>query len=743
MGWKVKKEAAWLDLLLLFIGQYALTKILEEVRVITWDITPSLWLGMGFLALLWGLYRLPGRWPTLAAMGIFLMGSLWYLLGSENLQGQLTRILGSFGGNVTGNVTTAMTFLMAWVAMLLFLVEIVLNLHWPLLLAGAALPLACPFMAIPLNLPGMFALVVFLLGFWLWKRLKNPGKSAPADKKTAGSFRRLGAGLLAGVCCLFALSWLVAEATQQTLYTIPYQVESAVVKAVRQQMGGSLDMEDGSVSRGNVYAAGVLLMDIYANQQPTSTIYLHQSSRGDYENGQWEDNWDEEIYERLEQSGVEWESWIGVEWDRLSDGERESWSGTLRTLMDSLIYELNYRYLRTEPIGLGIYLVESDQTSKPMPYFSQAVERQIEGGYGAYYYPISLLAIPWNRVSDEEPLSRELLELYRREALDYYTRLPSGQLTKFRQLVEANPLESLEEVTMFIHHTLTTYATYTQAPGMFPLNADPAEYFLFESGRGYCQHFASAAVILYRMYGIPARYATGYSVKPSDFTLENGEYHAEVTDESAHAWVEICMPDYGWVPVEMTPGGPKIPELPGIPASTLQEVLKNQNWDFTILQPPEPELPQTRPQEYNPTTRPQTQEKSINLMPLLWTGLIVVIVLGAYRGRKWLLARQRRLPPKVLYARMVEGLHFAGLLTGLDGQEADFAAQLSAVLPELESLDIPTVLLLVDRDAYDREPLPEESRQAVWQFYETAMTLTAQRLPWWKKLIFRYGKLYF
>ena len=87
MGWKVKKEAAWLDLLLLFIGQYALTKILEEVRVLTWDITPSLWLGMGFLALLWGLYRLPGRWPTLAAMGIFLMGSLWYLLVSENLQG--------------------------------------------------------------------------------------------------------------------------------------------------------------------------------------------------------------------------------------------------------------------------------------------------------------------------------------------------------------------------------------------------------------------------------------------------------------------------------------------------------------------------------------------------------------------------------------------------------------------------------------------------------------------------------
>lgn len=724
MGWKVKKEAAWLDLLLLFIGQYALVKILEEVPVLTWDSTRGLWLGMGFLTLLWGLYRLPGRWPALAALGVFLVGSLWYLLESETLQGQLTRILGSVGGNVTGNVTTAMTFLMVWVAGLLFLVEIVLNLHWPLLLAGAALPLACPFMAIPLNLPGMFALVVFLLGFWLWKRLKNPGAAASGDKKTARSFRRLGAGLLAGVCCLFTLSWMVAQASQQTLYAVPYQVESMVVKAVRQQMGGTLDMEDGNVSRGNVYAAGVRLMDIYANQQPTSTIYLHQSSRGDYENGQWGENLDGKIFLRLSTGSVDW----------------SHWQYTPETVMDTLIYDLNDRFSDAQPTGLGIYPVENQETLKPIPYFSQEINGEIQDGYGVFYYPISLLTIPWERVEAEEPWNRELMELYRQEAQSIYTQLPSSGLTKFRQLVEANPLESLEEVTMFIHHTLTTYATYTQAPGMFPLNEDPAEYFLFESGRGYCQHFATAAVILYRMYGIPARYATGYAVKPSDFTEENGEFHAEVTDESAHAWVEICLPDYGWVPVETTPGGPEIPELPGISASTLQEVLDNQHWDFSIFQPPEPEQPQTLP-EFRPT-QPQAQKKTVNLMPLLWIGLIVLIVLGAYLGRKGLLARQRKLSPKALFARMVEGLHFAGLLTGLDGQEADFGAQLSAALPELQKLDIPGMLLLVDRDAYDREPLPEENRQAVWEFYETAMTLTAQRLPWWKKLIFRYGKLY-
>ncbi len=724
MGRKVKKEAAWLDLLLLFIGQYALTKILEEVRVLTWDSSRGLWLGLGFLALLWGLYRLPGRWPTLAALGVFLVGSLWYLLENETLQGQLTRILGSVGGNVTGDVTTAMTFLMLWVAGLLFLVEIVLHLHWPLLLAGAALPLACPFMAIPLNLPGMFALMVFLLGFWLWKRLKSPGKAVLPDEKAQRAFRRLGAGLLAGVCGLFTLSWVVAEAAQQTLYTVPYQVESMVVKAVRRQMGGTLDMEDGSVSRGNVYAAGVLLMDIYTPQQPEATIYLHQSSRGDYENGRWEENWDEEIFHRIETSGVEW----------------DRWSGSPQMVMDTLVYNLNSDFRGLAPHQLFINPVD-EKAQEPLPYFSQETQRDSGGRNGVYYYPISLLSVPWDRVQEETPWSRELMRLYRQEARNYYTRLPSGQLMKFRQLVEANPMESLEEVTMFIRHTLTTYAAYTQAPGMFPLNEDPAEYFLFESGKGYCQHFATAAVILYRMYGIPARYATGYSVKPSDFTLENGEYHAEVTDESAHAWVEICMPDYGWVPVETTPGGSEIPELPGISPETLREVLDNQHWDYSMFRPPEPETPQTRP-EYNPT-RPQSQEEPVNLLPLLWTGLGALILLGAYLGRKWFLTRQRKLPPKALYARLVEGLHFAGLLTGFDGQEADFGTRLSAVLPELQKLDIPQFLLFVNRDAYSREPLPEENRQAVWEFYETAMRLAAARLPWWKKWIFRCGKMYF
>ena len=78
----------------------------------------------------------------------------------------------------------------------------------------------------------------------------------------------------------------------------------------------------------------------------------------------------------------------------------------------------------------------------------------------------------------------------------------------------------MEQVTDFICGYLRENISYTQTPGMIPLNVDPAEYFLFEKKEGYCQHFASAAVLTYRVYGIPAHYATGYRISPSEFLYQ-------------------------------------------------------------------------------------------------------------------------------------------------------------------------------------------------------------------------------
>lgn len=78
-----------------------------------------------------------------------------------------------------------------------------------------------------------------------------------------------------------------------------------------------------------------------------------------------------------------------------------------------------------------------------------------------------------------------------------------------------------------------------------------------ENKEGYCSHFATLATLMFRAYGIPARYVEGYYVYPDWKELDEYEgrnrIELEVTDENAHAWTEIYIEGYGWMPVEVTP----------------------------------------------------------------------------------------------------------------------------------------------------------------------------------------------
>lgn len=58
-----------------------------------------------------------------------------------------------------------------------------------------------------------------------------------------------------------------------------------------------------------------------------------------------------------------------------------------------------------------------------------------------------------------------------------------------------------------------------------------------------------------RYLGVPARYATGYSVSSDAFSrTSDGDYTAVILDRQAHAWAEVYLDGVGWIPVEMTPG---------------------------------------------------------------------------------------------------------------------------------------------------------------------------------------------
>jgi transglutaminase-like putative cysteine protease len=92
--------------------------------------------------------------------------------------------------------------------------------------------------------------------------------------------------------------------------------------------------------------------------------------------------------------------------------------------------------------------------------------------------------------------------------------------------------------------------TYTlELPGT-PREAT-LEHFLLQRKAGHCEYFSTAMAILLRTQGIPTREVNGFlGGEWSEF----GGYLA-VTQNQAHAWVEVWFPDFGWVPFDPTPSG--------------------------------------------------------------------------------------------------------------------------------------------------------------------------------------------
>ena len=87
---------------------------------------------------------------------------------------------------------------------------------------------------------------------------------------------------------------------------------------------------------------------------------------------------------------------------------------------------------------------------------------------------------------------------------------------------------------------------YTLQPP--PLGSNPIDRFLFDSKRGFCEHYASAFTFMMRSAGIPARVVVGF---------QGGEPnpiggHMVVRMSDAHAWSEVWIEGEGWRRVDPT-----------------------------------------------------------------------------------------------------------------------------------------------------------------------------------------------
>ena len=142
---------------------------------------------------------------------------------------------------------------------------------------------------------------------------------------------------------------------------------------------------------------------------------------------------------------------------------------------------------------------------------------------------------------------------YRTAALDPLLKTAALQLpdhtgARLQQLARqwrsgATDREVVEKAMTHFHNEAFVY---TLSPPR--LGTDPMDEFLFETRRGFCEHYAAAFVLLMRSAGIPARVVTGY---------QGGEYNTVgeywlVRQSDAHAWAEVWLPGAGWERVDPT-----------------------------------------------------------------------------------------------------------------------------------------------------------------------------------------------
>jgi transglutaminase-like putative cysteine protease len=133
---------------------------------------------------------------------------------------------------------------------------------------------------------------------------------------------------------------------------------------------------------------------------------------------------------------------------------------------------------------------------------------------------------------------------------DIYLQLPGQPTSRIMELVSKWRSESPDGKQGIVNLALKYFAQqpfyYTRTPPLLLKN--PVDEFLFETRRGFCEHYASSFVYLMRASGIPARVVTGYQGGESN---PLGDYFI-VRQSDAHAWSEVWLRGKGWIRVDPT-----------------------------------------------------------------------------------------------------------------------------------------------------------------------------------------------
>lgn len=287
-----------------------------------------------------------------------------------------------------------------------------------------------------------------------------------------------------------------------------------------------------------------------------------------------------------------------------------------------------------------------------------------------------------------------------------YLALPDTVTDRTRTLAaevtrdSGSPYDQAKAIESFLRNTIE----YTENVEFPPEDRDVVDFVLFDTRKGYCEYYASAFIVMARSVGLPTRMVTGFF--PADRDQEAGGFLYR--ERNAHAWPEVYLAGYGWVPFEPTAARSTFNREPAAEPNAATGAIDRESGGVGGILPDDSEF--LRDQNDLPTgSGVGGVDRTDPVTPLEWgiraaiaALMLATLVLAFF----WLRGLRGLSPTGQLYAKTVRGAGWGGIQVEPSMTPAELARTVAGSVPGSRG---PASYLadLYVRETYGGRPVPQ------------------------------------